>query len=309
MAATEEHVRVFTFWEPRGAVTPWLQLCRDTWRRGVGTEVVTLDYANLDDYLPPGTLDLVSLRKLPLMQQKDGIMIAILHRHGGLFVDMDTLILDDITPLLRTLERTTLFNFGGNLSFVGARAGTTILALWLERLRARLALIAAGKVDAANADWAFTGYETLAEVYAELRERSRHRRLIKSTAIGRRLWVLAARAKPAPGTGGPLLRRIPRRIEWELTRRSIARHMVQLSTAGFFAELGVPRDGAMDRQAQYRSFWFESDLPVQTVARPGVRVVGLHNSWTPAWYAALSRQEVLVHPSLMSRTLRHLLAA
>lgn len=45
---------VFTFWEPRGAVTPWLQLCRDTWRRGLDSDaVVTLDYANLGEYLPP----------------------------------------------------------------------------------------------------------------------------------------------------------------------------------------------------------------------------------------------------------------
>ncbi len=43
MAAAKQF-KVFTFWEPRGAVTPWLQLCRDTWHRGVvGAEIVTLD--------------------------------------------------------------------------------------------------------------------------------------------------------------------------------------------------------------------------------------------------------------------------
>lgn len=34
--------RVFTYWEPRGAVTPYLELCRETWDRSLaGAEIVT----------------------------------------------------------------------------------------------------------------------------------------------------------------------------------------------------------------------------------------------------------------------------
>lgn len=302
--------RVFTFWEPRGAVTPWLQLCRDTWRRGLDSaEVVTLDYANLDEYLPRGTLDVATLRRFPLMQQKDAVMVAILHRHGGIFIDMDTLMVDDIAPVMRTLDRTTLFNYGGNISVVGARAGATVLALWLERVQARIAMAAAGAVDPADVSWSFVGYDSLDEVYVQLRERSLHRRIIRATAAGRSVWAWAARLKPATGIRGSLPRRIPGRIEWELTRRSIARHMLRLETGGFYAELQGDRDRAADRQTQYLAFWFDTEAPVERVVRPGVRLVGLHNSWMPGWYAALSRADVLAHPSLISRTLRHLLAA
>ena len=308
VATQGEQVRFFTFWEPRGAVTPWLQLCRDTWRRGLpSAEVVTLDYANLDEYLPPGTLDIATLRRFPLMSVKDAIMVAILHRHGGMFIDMDTLIVDDVAPVLRTLDRSALLNFGGNLSFVGGRAGAPVLALWLERVRERIAMAAAGRIDAATADFSFIAYLPLDEVYAHLRERALHRRLIRGTAAGRKFWEQVARIKPPPGKRGSLLRRLPRRIEWELTRRSIARHMVQLDTGGFFAELQADRDLTLDRVAQYRRFWYDTETPVETVVRPGVRIVGLHNSWTPPWYAALSREEVLAHDSLLSRTLRRLL--
>jgi len=307
--ATTVRPRFFTFWEPRGGVTPYLELCRETWRRGLpSAAVVTLDYANLDQYLPPGTLNITTLRRFPLMQVKDAIMVAILYRHGGLFIDMDTLIVDDISPITASLERNTMFNFGGNLSVVGARAGAPLLALWLDRVRERLALAASGAVDPARVPWSFIGYDSLSEAYAEVRDAAWHRRAIRSTAPGRRLWAAAARIKPPPGERGALWRRIPRRIDWEFTRRSIARHMVQLETHGFFAELHDGRDRSLDRISQYRQFWFDTTIPVESVVKEGVRVIGLHNSWTPDWYAALSREEVLAHGSLLSRTLRHLLA-
>lgn len=301
--------RFFTFWEPRGGVTPYLQLCRETWQRGLpSAEVVTLDYANLDQYLPPGTLDIATLQRFPLMQVKDAVMVAILHRHGGLFIDMDTLIVDDISPFMASLERTTMFNFGGSLSVVGARAGSRLLTLWLDRVRERLALVASGRVDAAKVSWSYIGYETLHEVHVQLRDAAWHRRVIRSTAPGRRLWAAAARIKPPRGKRGSLWRRIPRRIEWELTRRAIARHRIQFGTQGFFAELQDDRDRTIDRITYYRQFWDDPVTPVETVVKPGVPVIALHNSWTPDWYAALSREEVLAHGSLLSRTLRHLLA-
>lgn len=303
-------LRAFTFWEPRGAVTPWLQLCRETWRRGLsGTEIVTLDHANLGDYLPSGTIDLATVKKLPFMHQKDAIMVAILHRHGGLFIDMDTIIVDDMAPVLRTLDRASMFNYGGNLSVVGARAGSELLDRWLELSLAQVALISSGAMRPEDSTWDFVAYRSLDAALAELHDRAPHRKLIRGTAPGRALWSLAARTKPNAGGGGSLVRRIPRRIEWELSRRSMARHRVQLDPSTFFAELQGPAAGSSDHNGRYMRFWFDEALPVEAVVRPGVRVVGLHNSWMPAWYAALPRDEVLAHPSLLSRTLGRLLAA
>jgi len=55
---TRERPRVFTFWEPRGQMTPYLQLCRETWDKSLtDCEIVVLDYSNLADYIGTGTLD------------------------------------------------------------------------------------------------------------------------------------------------------------------------------------------------------------------------------------------------------------
>ena len=76
--------RIFTFWEPRGKVTPYLELCRETWERALPDyEILVLDYSNLDEYVGEGTLDLGALRQVGLPLQKDAVVAAVLNRHGG----------------------------------------------------------------------------------------------------------------------------------------------------------------------------------------------------------------------------------
>ncbi|MCW5716530.1 MAG: hypothetical protein KIS68_01745 [Bauldia sp.] len=300
---------IFTFWEPRGAVLPYLQLCRETWRRGLfDSEVITLDYANVDDYVEPGTLDMPTLKRLSLPLQKDAVMIAVLLRHGGLFLDMDTLVVRDISPVIHTLDRTEMFCFGGNISVVGGRRGAPILQLWLENIQRRLALVANSDVSLADVTWNFLGNLPLDEARAALHQRTAHRRIVRSAAPGRWLWDRIAATKPPPGTRGSLLRRLPRRLEFELSQRSAARHWLFLDRKGFYPELAHARAPDDDRTKIYRDFWFSEDIPVEAALNSGTAILGLHNSMTPPAYANLSRGNVLAHPSLLSRTIRHLLA-
>lgn len=300
--------RVFTFWEPRGAITPYLQLCRETWERHLpGWEIVTVDYANLDGFVRPGTLDLAALRQLGLAQQKDAVMVAVLQRHGGLFMDLDTLVTGDLSPVLEGAARADIVMFGHHVAFVAARAGSEAMRLWLTEVQASIGQMAGGVVDPAATRWDYIGNATLTKVYAALREKSLHRRLIRGTAVGRSVWSRVAALKPAPGTRGSMLRRIPSRIEWELSRRHVARHILSLDRSGFIAELAADDGRSTDPVALYRRFWFESDAGLETVFRPGVPAIGLHNSWTPDWYSALGREEVLSHGSRLSAALRKLL--
>jgi hypothetical protein len=301
--------QIFTFWEPRGSVPAYLELCRATWNGHLGgSEVVVLDYTNLEQYAGAGVLDLAALRQLPLPSQKDAIMVAVLHAQGGLFLDMDTIVCGDLVPIMARLRRAELVKFGPHLGVVAARAGGALTGLWLAEVRETLRSVATGEV-ALPVEWDVIGYRTLDRALATLKGRAPHRRLVRSTAIGRVLWRHLASRKPPPGRSAPLLRRLPRRIEWELTKRHLARHLTILDRKISIAENGHQGHGTTDKAGQFVHFWLDGDAAVDRVLRPGVDLVQLHNSWMPDRFLGLSREEVLDHPGRLAAVLRHLLDA
>ena len=78
--------RIFTFWEPKGSMPAYLQLCRETWRRNSpGRTLVELNYDNLEHYTGPDVLDLEILKTVSLPGQKDAILFALLLQNGGIF--------------------------------------------------------------------------------------------------------------------------------------------------------------------------------------------------------------------------------
>ena len=86
--------RVFTFWEPKAAVPGYIRLCMKTWERNLpGYETVVLDYDTLGDYLTPAEIDEVLCRKMTLAMQSDCIRCAVLKKHGGIWLDADTIML------------------------------------------------------------------------------------------------------------------------------------------------------------------------------------------------------------------------
>jgi hypothetical protein len=82
-----------------------------------------------------------TLRRLPLPMQKDAVMVAVLHRHGGLFLDVDTLAVADVAPLLALLERRETISFHMHLACIAARPGARLLGYWLGQIRKRLAVV------------------------------------------------------------------------------------------------------------------------------------------------------------------------
>ena len=310
----DSHVStIFTFWEPRDKVTPYLQLCRETWdKRLADHEIVVLDYSNLGNYLAAGVFDLAALERVPLAMQKDAVMVAVLHRHGGLFMDMDTLIVDDIAPVLQTLRRTGVVMFAQHLAFVAARPGAALMTPWLDGVGKNLTRIANGETDPATVPWDYLGNAPLTSAYFDLLDRSRLLRMIRRSAIGRRCWPSAS-ATPRTAFSGPMMG--PTRAPlWKRAARAIVGAsfsdqliMLDRSSYGFIAE---SRDGTaipISSKEQYLRFWFEEEGDTDKVLRPGTSVIGLHHGWTPAWYREFSRDEVLAHGCLLSRTLARLL--
>lgn len=85
--------KVFTFWEPKESLPGYIRLCMKTWERCLdGYETVVLDYDNLNNYLTPAEQQAVLCRKMTFAMQSDCIRCAVLKKHGGIWMDADTIL-------------------------------------------------------------------------------------------------------------------------------------------------------------------------------------------------------------------------
>ena len=213
-------------------------------------------------------------------------MITVLHRHGGLFMDMDTLVVDDISPIFLTLRRTGVVMFEQHLAFVIAKPGAALMTLWLEAVKRNLDRIATGDVDPATVPWDYLGNAPLTSAYFELRKSSILLRTIRrAAAIGRRLWPVARTAAQTSSSNPTMVPPTPprwKRVERAPIRASVADQIVMLdrSKHGFIAEVRNQVGARLSQSELYRRFWFKGDADTSKVFRPGVRVIALHHSWT-----------------------------
>ena len=277
---------IFTFWEPKGEMPAYLELCRRTWELNLPDyQIVVLDYSNLDGYFDQGLLDVSTLRRLTLPMQKDAIMVAVMMAHGGVFMDADTLALRDISPITRILRNTQVVMFNTHMGFVAARPNARVLRLWLARIRERLGRLGDDMRVAGEVTWDYVGNSVLREVMDEM--------------VGDLPIMRAIQTKAFEGYGRSLFfRTVLRKYLTMLNRKKY----------GFIAESVDLRTRRMEPVDRYRRFWFEKrNLDVASVFRSDPMVIGLHHSWTPKWYRELSEQEVLEADCPLSRTLKCIL--
>ncbi len=283
---------VYSFWEPAGRLPAYLQLSRSTWELGFpGYEQVQIDYSTLGDYVDSDVFDFDFLRRLTVPMQVDAIEVAVLAKHGGLFMDMDTIAVADVSPVLHRLLHSEVVMFGRHMAFVAARPGAHIMELWLRAIQQRLEFASRKRLEPRELPWGFAGNDALADVLDALtgvgtqeppiQLGSRRQDMI--TARLRRRFLLASRHR--------------REIAF-LNRRKF----------GFIAETAKFHEAPSEPRDRYESFWFDADLPIDAVFTPRTTVIGLHHSWTPDWYTGLSTDEVLDHECLLSRVLRHVIS-
>ena len=295
--------KIFCFWEPPGAMPAYVKLCMDTWRKYLTRyDIVVLSYANLDRYVTPGTYDIDALKKLPLGVLKDAILAAVLCEHGGVFMDADTIVTGDIAPIVARLSRAEIVLFNVHLGFVAARRRAPILRRWTRDAQQRL--IRLGETDDFGGDFFYVGNSILAEIMDDM---------ARSSIIGRAIETIRRRQEDWPGLARSAWSRIVdpvwARRKGLFFRTIYRRHLTMLDRKkyGFMAELAYYGTNGVGHADDYRKFWFEEKLDVERVFNPQQTVIGLHNSWTPDWYKALSEKEVLENDCLLSKTLRALL--
>ena len=72
-----------------------------------------------------------------------------------------------------------------------------------------------------------------------------------------------------------------------------------------FPELYKFQENTSDNRSKYIKFYFQTNLKPSDIRKTDLLM--LHNSWTPAWYKRLSREEVLKYKCTMSNILKELI--
>ena len=262
--------KIFTFWEPKEKVPGYIQLCMETWRKFLpDAEVVVCDYQSIRNYLSEEEFAAIDFRKMPLAKQSDAIRCALLKKHGGIWMDADTIITtSSIIPRLQQGE-CCMINNGKKHNLYGAfiyaaMPDCEFIRAWHNQLVPR--------ITAYKKAWKFRLFRFLFH---------RAWKQMKS-------WDYCANA-----IIDPLAKqmRAPQFIEleggeWQVTPERLC---VQPGETAYEA---------------YLRYWFKKETTEERMAPP---IIFLHNSWTPEGYRQMSPSEFLQADIPLARLLNNLI--
>ena len=162
---------VYTFWEPREKIPYYLQLCMETWKKFLpNAEIVLLDYKNIGEYIDIDKdigSNLLSGR-FSLVHIADAIRVALLAKHGGVWVDVDTIILNPNAEkyfLPDEKNRTVFFGTpsrgGIRICFINTPPNAPCMNGWLDYIREKIETL----TPSTQITWDFLGNKFIDAYY------------------------------------------------------------------------------------------------------------------------------------------------
>lgn len=266
--------KVFTFWEPKEAMPGYVQLCMETWRCCLpGFEVVALDFRSLGDYLTEAERKEIDCPHESLAKQADCIRCALLRKHGGIWLDADTVLTKPLDERFRSADVTMVARQSKSGQMIygayiyAARPGTKLISEWHRQLLPRI-------------------------VKSRQMNASRLRRW-----LDRRTWKAVRRWGYFEND-----------ILDPLTARLAASDYagIDKDEVGAFPEEALLADGSAPSPFDaYVRYWFssgEADAALWDCAG----LIMLHNSWTPEAFRKMSAKEFLTTDTRLAKLLRAL---
>lgn len=127
--------RIFTFWEPKEKMPAYIRLCIATWKNFLHeSEIVLLDYSNLDEWLGKDFYDEVLYKDFSLPKQADAIRCALLKKYGGLWLDADTILTSSKIQDYLMID-SELVTIAKHLAFIKADKNSVILDKWCRKIK------------------------------------------------------------------------------------------------------------------------------------------------------------------------------
>lgn len=149
---------IFAFWQSNDPIPAYLDLCKDTWIKNIpNCEIHIINHSNVHEYIGD-TYELENLKKISFAMQSDIISAAVLEKFGGLFLDIDCIVLDDLFSIFNHISEDKLISFGRPSAFIihlavlyCKKPNNPILAGWRSEAQKRL------KNIPEKYDWSYFG--------------------------------------------------------------------------------------------------------------------------------------------------------
>ena len=146
---------IFSFWEPQDKMPGYLALCIKTWKKFLPNyQINILDFNSAKIYLGESIFKNIYCEDLNLPTQVDAIRVALLKKYGGIWMDADTIVLNnDIFNKLKDFE---LIMFGSeiskiqNIGFISASDNSIVIKKWLEGIIEKIKLFKKIKIESKN---------------------------------------------------------------------------------------------------------------------------------------------------------------
>ncbi|MCL2046641.1 MAG: hypothetical protein FWG88_09700 [Oscillospiraceae bacterium] len=106
--------KIFTYWvnPPGRSIPAYLQLCLQTWYEHIPElDLIVINHDNIFDWVDEN-FDIDRFIRLSLPMQKDIVEMLVLQKHGGIFMDVDTIIIKDIFSEFEKMDSKKLIAFG-----------------------------------------------------------------------------------------------------------------------------------------------------------------------------------------------------
>lgn len=104
---------IWLYWEnkPGKTMPPYLELCLDTVKLHCRQDfdIIVLNEKTVYNYLPDLRRD---LDRLLIAQKTDYIRIKLLYTYGGIWMDMDTIVMKNLMPVIEKLQYYDFVGFG-----------------------------------------------------------------------------------------------------------------------------------------------------------------------------------------------------
>ena len=153
-------MQIFSYWEPKQNIPYYLQLCVETWKKFLpGFPIIILDNSSIRNYIDIDSYgaNLFS-GKFFLPQIADAIRAMLLEKYGGIWLDLDTVILNDSAQLYfqdfvndEDEYEVTFFgepiNRSCHLAMVKAVPEARLMRFWLQTIKDKINNFNAPKKD------------------------------------------------------------------------------------------------------------------------------------------------------------------
>jgi len=263
---------IFTFWEPKQKIPGFIKLCIETWKKFLPSfKIIILDFKKAKEYLGQDLFSSIICKNLSIMVQSDAIRVAILNKYGGIWLDADTIILNDY--LIKDFQKYELglicepkryFHY---IAFIWASKNSDILSDWQNQIISKVNKCKRIMNNRENTRFWFNSFIQLQ----------------KFDYLGNSII-------------DPIIK--------NNTNKKIFH--IDSNVTKVFPEFKYFKNNSMSNGLKYKSFYFKKGDP-NFVINNTKGLIFLHHNWTPLKYKIMSRNEFLNQEILLSQLLANLL--